>query len=111
MVRGFFRMDYVGHSSSGWGALAFVDGKIAGMDVAGGNYLGDYACHSDGRITGEVLLTLPTGGVLVTGAIVPLGAPPIPISFEIEGEIEGRNVRLETPTGPVEVIFRKISPL
>lgn len=110
-MRGFFRMDYTGKVDSGAGTLAFVDGKVAGLDTGGGIYRGQYTV--DGQtVSGIVELSFPNGGRLVTGAVVQAGSPPMTIPFSVsETAAEGKIFRVDTPTGPVNVRLTRLADL
>ncbi|KEA04834.1 hypothetical protein [Rhizobium rhizogenes] len=111
-MRGFYKMEYTGKQGQGAGAVAFVDNKLAGIDVGGGVYTGEFQTTPDGVVTGYADLAFPTGGVLVTGAVVAPGAPPIRIPFSVnEDQALGKVMRIETPTGPVSLRLSLISAL
>lgn len=111
-MRGFYTMEYTGKSGSGAGAIAFVDGRIAGVDVGGARYVGEFSVSSSGAVTGFADLSMPFGGTLVTGAQLPPGAPSIRIPFSVSTtSVEGEVLRIETPTGPVNLRLTKISSL
>lgn len=107
-MRGFYRMDYQGTDGSGAGALAFVDGKIAGLDTGGGIYKGTYT-EAGGNLTGSVQMSFPDGGHLVTGFAVPKGTPAQTIPFTIQPG--ATQIKLQTPTGPVSLQLTKVSEL
>ena len=110
-MRGFFRMDYAGTSSSGTGAIAFIDGKVAGIDVGGGIYDGSYSETEPGVISGKIYVRFPEGGTHVTGHIAPRGSA-MAVPFRIlYSEIEGHAILLQTPTGPVAVKLIEVSSL
>ncbi len=110
-MRGFYKMEYTGHQGQGAGAITFVDGKIAGIDVGGGEYRGEYSQSSDGSTTGFADMSFPNGGVLVTGATIPRGSPPMRIPFSVNGDASGQILRIETPAGPVSLRLTLISSL
>lgn len=111
-MRGFYKMEYTGKDGQGAGAVTFVDGKLAGIDVGGGVYRGEFQTTQDGVVTGYADLTFPAGGILVTGTSVPPGSPPIRIPFSInEDQASGKVLRIETPTGPVNLRLSLISAL
>jgi hypothetical protein len=110
-MRGFFKMDYSGANSAGSGAIAFIDGKVAGIDVGGGIYDGSYSEAQPGVLSGKVNVSFPEGGTLVTGQIAPRGSA-ISVPFRVaNSEIEGHTIQLQTPTGPVAVKLTKVSSL
>lgn len=105
---GFYRFDYAGRAGGGAGAIAFVRGKVAGLDAFGGVYKGSYA-EAAGGIIGKVEMSHPTGGPLVTGADLAPGETII-IPFRIgQDALAGHTIQLETPTGPVSVKLTLIS--
>lgn len=105
-------MDYTGHQGVGAGGIALVDGRIAGLDIAGGQYVGAFDESPDGELSGYIDLSMPYGGVLVTGVPFPAGAPPQKIEFKTSAEgLEGRILTLQLPSGPVNVRLTKISDL
>lgn len=111
-MQGFYKMEYTGNVGQGAGALAFVNGHLAGIDVAGGVYDGQYQTTPDGVVTGYADLSFPQGGMLVTGAVVAAGSPPMRIPFSIEGDgAVGQVIRIQTPTGPVNLRLTKLSSL
>lgn len=106
----FFRIDYVGAADSGVGAIAFANGKIAGLDVAGVVYKGSYDVR-DGRVIAKVEMSAPQGARLVTGAPLPVGAS-IPLEVEAAVErIDGHVIKIQSPSGPVDVRFTKVGDL
>ena len=48
------------------------NGIVAGFDIYGGHFNGTYTDHA-GRFRANVTLTMPSGGRLVTGQVVPAG--------------------------------------
>ncbi|WP_112358660.1 hypothetical protein [Agrobacterium cavarae] len=111
-MQGFYKMEYTGNAGQGVGSLAFVNGYIAGVDVAGGVYEGQYQTLPDGVVTGYADLSFPKGGMLVTGVVVAASAPPMRISFSIEEDgAVGQVIRIQTPTGPVNLRLTKLSAL
>ncbi|WP_156668566.1 hypothetical protein [Rhizobium aegyptiacum] len=111
-MRGVYQMEFTGRAGQGVGTLTFADGKLAGLDAAGGVYKGEFSTTPGGEITGYADLNFPNGGQLVTGAIVAAGSAPMRIPFAITQEnAEGHILRIETPTGPVNVRLTLISAL
>jgi hypothetical protein len=110
---GFYAMYFTGAMGSGNGVLVLREGVIAGADSAGGTYDGKYVAIDDGRfLEGSVTLKIPAGATLVTGA----AAGSIPQSFEIPLRIPSnlggeRPLPISTPTGPVNIIFKRLRGL
>jgi hypothetical protein len=111
-MRGFYKMEFTGKQGQGAGAIAFVDGKIAGLDAGGGVYNGEFQIGPDGTATGYVDMSLPLGGLLVTGAVFTPGSQPIRIPFEIKADkSHGEVLRIDTPTGPINLRLTRVSAL
>jgi hypothetical protein len=103
-------MRYLGQSGIGMGAIYIGKGKIAGVDVANGRYLGSYT-EENGRLKGQATLSLPTGGSLVTGQQLPPGASirlaaDWPLNFG-----NGQAQQLTVEGRPVQVTFEKIADI
>lgn len=108
-MNSFFRLDYEGRSSVGSGALAFVNGKIAGLDVAGLVYIGRYEINGN-IITGSINIKntsrLPVE--LVQGNFLPPGRSfDVPFSHEA-GSWASVSISLNTPFGDVRVRVTEI---
>ena len=67
-----YKMQYLGQSSVGMGAVYVGKGIIVGTDVGGGQYAGTYT-EQDDRISADIELSMPQGGILVTGNQIPPG--------------------------------------
>jgi hypothetical protein len=111
MINGFYAIYYTGVSGTGIGVLAINNGVIVGADMLGGRYDGTYKPSSTtmGSYDANVRITIPPGASLVTGAL----AGPQPYYMDVAMTLPAnlgaeQPVRIETPTGPVNVIFRKL---
>jgi hypothetical protein len=114
MMDGFFRIAYTGAAGSGFGVLVFRNGNIAGADVAGGTYDGTYTENPTTQVISlQVTLAVPAGISLVqTG--VPLAAPialPITVTLAPADTAGEKPILVQTPLGPVNVLFKKIRDL
>jgi hypothetical protein len=111
MIDGFFRIAFTGTAGSGFGMLVFHSGKIAGADMTGATFDGEYTEDSTTHeVSYQTTMALPAGVVPVQTGI-PLAAPAtIPLSgkFRQEDVETGKPVLLQTPLGPVNIIFSKI---
>jgi hypothetical protein len=111
MINGFFRMAYTGASGSGFGIIVLRDGSVAGADVAGGTYDGNYTENpKTDEISLNVTLAMPAGLAPVQTGI-PLTAPArVPITATLlQADLNAEKpILIETPLGPVNVIFKKI---
>ena len=110
MTDGFYAIYYTGKTSSGFGLLVFRSGIIAGADVAGIFYDGEYTFNQDkGVIEGTIKMTIPPGISLVTGT--PANEHPYVLEFPIslpQDLSQQEPLRIETSEGPVNVNFKKI---
>ena len=112
-MNGLYIMNYSGIAGNGFGFLTLEDGRIRGADAAGIVYEGQYEnIENTGVITGEVLMKIPANTPLITGApedfysredLIRLS---LPMDFEDE-----QSIGVQTPTGVVEVSFKKIRDL
>ena len=85
---------------------------MAGIDIAGGVYNGQYQITPDGVVTGHADLSFPQGGMLVTGAVMAAGGPPMRIPFSVHSDNStGQVLKILTPTGPVNLRLTKLSSL
>ena len=110
MINGFYAIYYTGVTGSGLGVLAINNGIIVGADMVGGRYDGTYKQSAiAGDYDAKVRIVIPPGSSLVTGAL----AGPQPLYMDVvmtlpENLGGEQPIRIETPTGPVNVIFRKL---
>jgi hypothetical protein len=110
MTDGFYAIYYTGKISSGFGVLVFRDGVIVGADAAGIFYDGEYTTKQEkGTLEGTIKMTIPPGVSLVTGP--PASEHPYVLEFPVSLSIDlsqQEPLRVETPTGPVNINFKKI---
>jgi hypothetical protein len=110
MINGFYAIYYTGVSGSGIGVLAINKGIIVGADMVGGRYDGAYKQSAiAGAYDAEVRITMPPGSSLVTGVLA--GPQPLymDVAMTLPENLGGEQpIRIETQTGPVNVIFRKL---
>ncbi len=110
MINGFYSIYFTGMAGVGFGVVVLKDGQITGADNAGAVYDGKYEVFDENKsIVGNVILKSPPGAKLVTGASsgskegiweIPLALP-----FDLG---KGNPINLSTPTGPINIIFRKL---
>lgn len=105
-------MYFTGSAGSGHAVFVMMGGVITGADAVGGILDGTYKQAGDGHLDVEVSLTVPAGARLVTGAV----AGENPLSQEIKARLpenlgDGKPVTVQTPTGPVNVIFKRLRDL
>lgn len=105
-----FAMRYVGQSGLGAGAVVIGNGKIVGIDGANGRYHGSYT-EQNGRMRGTVNLSIPGGGILVTGQQLPDGQQ---IQFAADWPVnlaDGKPRQLTVAGRTVAVTFEKIGDI
>lgn len=111
-MSGIYAMYYTGQAGSGHAVFVMMNGVIAGADPMGGLLDGSYREVDDGGIEVAVSLTTPPSVTLVTGAV----GRNEPMTQQINGTFpanfaEGITLPVQTPTGPVNVIFKLLREL
>lgn len=111
-MSGIYAIYYTGVAGSGFAVLVMTNGVIAGADPIGGTLDGTYRELDDGGIEVAVNLTTPSGTSLVTGAV----GGNEPMTQQINGTFpanfaDGITLPVQTPTGPVNVIFKHLRDL
>ena len=102
-------MYFTGVTGSGHAVLVMKDGVIVGSDATGGVLDGTYKDAGDGNLDVSVTLKVPPGTWLVTGATV--GREPLTQKINAtlpENLGNGHSVGVQTPTGPVNVVFKRL---
>jgi hypothetical protein len=91
--------------------LVLRDGIIAGADMAGSIYDGTYTENPQaGEISLQIIMAAPEGATPVQTGI-PLAAPialPINTTLAQSDIATEKLILLQTPLGPVNVIFKKV---
>jgi len=111
-MEGIYVMYFTGCVGSGNGLLLLKNGVISGADAAGGIYDGSYTQEIGGMLNVNVRLAMPPGAALVTGAT----AGSVPMEVNIPTKLpanfaNGQSIAIVTPTGPVNIIFKKLRDL
>jgi hypothetical protein len=106
---GIYAIFYTGSAGSGHAIIVMKNGIIAGADAIGGILDGTYTDPGDGFLEVAVFHTAPPGASLVTGVI----AGQKSLSQEINTRLpqnfgNGKPVLIQTPTGPINVIFKRL---
>lgn len=114
MLQGFFRIAFTGMAGSGFGVAVFQNGAIAGADVAGGTFSGVYIEDlQSNKINFDITMHMPAGVTPVQTGI-PLAAPqdiPLTGSFLLNDLLSEDPMLLQTPIGPVNIVFKKLRDL
>ena len=108
-MNGIYAMYFTGVAGSGHAVFVMKDGIIAGADAIGGLLDGSYTHVGEGNLEISVALKVPAGTSLVTGAV----AERAPLTQQITTILptnlgNGVPIGVQTPTGPVNVIFRRL---
>lgn len=110
MIDGIYTAYFASKAGNSMGMFVFKDGTIAGGDIGGWVYSGTYCVGDDGYAVGEVLFEIPVGGASITGATAqgqPLSVK-VPIRLPVNIDPE-ETYRIETPQGPLNAKFRKVT--
>jgi hypothetical protein len=99
-------MRFLGGVGMGFGAVYVGRNTIVGVDSGNARYSGAYT-ENGGRMRGNVTMTLPQGGVLVTGQQVPPGTS-IPMSFDWPSNFTSGQQQIAVQGRPVSVTFEKV---
>ena len=109
---GIYAMYFTGNAGFGHAVFVLKDGVLVGADAVGGVLDGEYKITDQGEIKFSINLTIPAGASLVTG----VHAGNEPLTQLIEGNLphnfsNGNPIALRTPTGPVNVSFKRLRNL
>ena len=101
-----YEVQYWGRGA-GLGTLYVGNGVVAGFDIFGGHYKGNYS-EQGGRIRGTATLSMPEGGTLVTGQSIPAGQS-VPVNFDWPDNLGGgQPLELQIMGQQVRVSFHKM---
>jgi hypothetical protein len=111
MMDAFFRITFTGTAGSGFGILVFHNGVIVGADVVGATFDGSYTENiATQALDFQITMNAPAGITPVQTGI----ALTTPLSMPITGSLPLGNINtgtptlLQTPLGPVNILFLKI---
>lgn len=108
-MSGIYAMYFTGASGSGHAVFVMKNGVIVGADAVGAVLDGTYKDVGDGMLDVSVTLTVPAGTLLVTGAIAGRNPMAQQITTILPANLgNGRPIGVQTPTGPVNVVFRRL---
>jgi hypothetical protein len=101
---------FSGLTGASLGLFFIGDGVVAGADVGGIAYDGNYSVNASGDLVGTLAFVVPAGSPLITGFTA---EPNSPVKIEMPLSLpacfyDGRVVRISTPTGPVNARFERI---
>jgi hypothetical protein len=111
---GFYSILFRGTHDFGVGVIVLNNGAIVGADSGGVAYDGIFYEDPDRRrVVLKITATVPPGVELVQG----IPAQPRPYTFKIEAAVPDdlrrgeASAAIQTPFGPVNVIFRRLRSL
>lgn len=111
-MNGIYAMYFTGVAGSGHAVFVMADGVVVGADAIGGVLDGTYKNVNPGMLNVSVTLRVPAGASLVTGVVA--GREPLEQTITAtlpENLGNGRSIGVETPTGPVNVVFKRLRDL
>lgn len=109
-MSGFFRTDFSGAAGTYSGAAAIVNGKVAALDTGGGQLHGTYK-EADGRLTGSIVVSVPGGGTLASGAQVGSGQG-LTVPFDVSKDaLDGHTFELNVGGAQIRIRLTKIADL
>jgi hypothetical protein len=108
-MNGIYALYMTGGANVTFGLFLLKDGVIAGADAGGGLYDGTFTVRPDGSgADGKVTLVVPPATTLITGSVSDdWRRLEVPLSLTKDFD-KGQPTLIHTPTGPVNVIFRKL---
>ena len=110
MTDGFFSIAFTGSAGSGFGVVLLYDGLVAGADVAGASYDGEYRENpTNHTLDFRITMRAPAGLTPVQTGVPLLTPLDLPITASFPDDLgAGHPMLLETKLGPVNIVFRKI---
>ena len=110
-IEGFYSAYFSGAVGHSFGVFVFRDGLIRGADAGGGIYKGSYRILEDENFfEGNIIFLLPPGSNTITG--IETGDEPVilEVPIKLPAKLQKDDVhRIETPNGPINAKFEKIS--
>ncbi len=112
MIDGIYIAYFAGRTGTSMGMFVFKDGKIAGGDIGGWVYQGNYAIEQGGMAVGTIRFEMAKGTSSITGASA--GDEPVRVDVPIRLPVAldpSETYRIETPIGPLNAKFRRVADL
>lgn len=107
IVEGIYTAYLTGAAGQGMAMFVFRDGKIAGADIAGLTFAGNYEVK-DAQLIGEVRYRMPADSVSITGASFQQGSDNIVVPLSLPEAIDPTETyHIDTPIGPLNAKFVK----
>ena len=109
---GIYVTYFTGVAGSGHALFMMKDGEIVGADAVGGVLDGTYKFLNSGRVDISATIKVPAGTSLVTGTLVEKEPFFQHITAVVsENFANGIPIPLQTSTGPVNAIFKRLREL
>lgn len=106
-IDGIYTAYMTGIAGQGIAMFVFTSGRIAGADVSGIIFEGDYEV-SDQRVVGEIRYVMPPGTSSITGVTFEQPSEVLRVTVNLPCDLkEGETYRIETTIGPVNARFVK----
>lgn len=106
-MQGLYGVYYTGVGGAAALGLLLYEGKVHGIDPAGGEINGTYLERADGGLDLTLLFSWPTGGVMVTGQVLTQPMT-VPAHLTISAAtLAGGDQLIDLPIGRVNVRVRK----
>ena len=110
-LEGFYSAYFSGAVGNSFGVFVFRDGLIRGADAGGGIYKGSFKVLEDeDSFEGNIIFLLSPGSYTITGKEA--GDEPVilEVPIKLPTNLRKNDVhRIETPNGPINAKFDKIS--
>lgn len=107
MIDGIYTAYLTGAAGQGMAMFVFKSGKIAGADMSGLTFSGDYATKGN-RVVGIISYVMPVGSTSITGASFEKASNKIEVPIDLPESINPQETyRLNTPIGPLNAKFVK----
>ena len=106
---GIYSIYFTGSLGSGYAIFVAKDGVVTGADAAGCMLDGTYHRSDNETINLDINLGIPPGGVLVTGFQNGKDGDTHRIRAKIPANLGANQpILINTPTGPVNTLFRRL---
>lgn len=107
MIDGIYTAYLTGTAGQGMAMFVFKAGKIAGADMSGLTFSGNYTVANE-RVVGSISYVMPAGSVSITGASFDQASDSIKVPIDLPETLNpSETYRVNTPIGPLNAKFFK----